>query len=156
MKKSEKAKAKKELAELQERVNALNSIINAPENTMEVIKSYEDACEFLGEDPKDLPFKNPTTSDQEAINANWMMWRITKALNDSWEPNWDDSNEVKYYPRFDMRSAGVGFSHSVCDGWHSTTAVGSHLCFKSIELAEYAGKQFVDIYKKFMVLPNTK
>ncbi len=156
MKTIDKANARKELVALQERVDALKSIIDSPINPMECIKTYNDACEHLGVDPNELPFKSPSNADQEAINANWKMWRIAKALNGDWEPNWNDSNEYKYFPYFNMKSAGVGFSITYYGHWTALTTVGSRLCFKSRELAEYAGTQFADIYKKIMVLPNTK
>lgn len=74
---------------------------------------------------------------------------IAKALNEGWTPDWDDENEYKYYPYFKMGSSGVGFSGSYCDTWFAYAFVGSRLCFKNRELAEYAGKQFEDIYKDF-------
>lgn len=76
---------------------------------------------------------------------------IAECLNEGWKPNWDNSNEYKYYPYFDMRS-GVGFSYSYYDDWDTDTACGSRLCFKSKELAEYAGKTFEAIYKDFLTL----
>ena len=35
-------------------------------------------------------------------------------------------------------------------------ALGSHLCFKSKELAEYCGKQFVNIWADFSLIKNNK
>ncbi|WP_166964664.1 hypothetical protein [Yeosuana marina] len=78
---------------------------------------------------------------------------IAQALNEGWTPDWTDSNEYKYYPWFEMGSAsGVGFSYDGYDHWYSISCVGSRLCFKSRELAEYAGKQFEDIYKEFLTI----
>jgi hypothetical protein len=76
---------------------------------------------------------------------------IAKSLNNGWIPDWDNDKEYKYYPYFDMRS-GVGFSRSDCGDWYSCTDVGSRLCFKSSDLATYAGKQFESIYKDFLTL----
>lgn len=76
---------------------------------------------------------------------------LAKSLNEGWTPDWSNANELKYYPYFEMKGSS-GFRFLVCDGWFSYSRVGSRLCFKSRELAEYAGKQFTDVYKQFMVI----
>lgn len=76
---------------------------------------------------------------------------IAKSINEDWTPNWNDSNEYKYYPYFDMRE-NVGFSFSQCYCWSTFACVGSRLCFKTKELAEYSGKQFISIYKEFLII----
>jgi len=77
---------------------------------------------------------------------------LAKTLNNGWKPNWKDSNEVKYYPWFEMESSsGFRFIDGY-DIWRSGSDVGSRLAFKSDELAKHAGKYFVDLYKDFMVL----
>jgi hypothetical protein len=76
---------------------------------------------------------------------------LTKSLNEGWLPDWNNSNEVKYVPWFDMRGSS-GFRFGGCDYWRTYSGVGSRLCFKSRELAEYAGKQFEEVYKQFMVI----
>lgn len=121
-------------------------------NVMEAVRSFEDACEITGDDPKALPYPNPKNDHEEALNAMHRMWIVTRALNGKWYPDWDNSNEYKYCTWFDMRNAGVGFSDSDCDYWLTSSGVGSRLCFKSAELARYAGKQFKEEYKKIMVI----
>lgn len=76
---------------------------------------------------------------------------LVKVLNEGWVPDWNNSSQYKYTPYFDMRSeAGFGFSYAGYDYWHTRTSVGSRLCFKSSELAKYAGEQFTDIYKELL------
>jgi hypothetical protein len=114
------------------------------------IKSFEDACEDQGVEPETIiPFKSPVNADQKSINAHAKLIVICRAINENKEPNWDDSNEAKYYPYFDMRS-GVGFSFSLSDVWYTRTGVGSRLSFRTREKAEYAANQFLDIYKEFI------
>jgi hypothetical protein len=48
--------------------------------------------------------------------------------------------------------SGSGLSYDVYDYWRAVASVGSRLCFKSRELAEYAGKQFIDIYTDFFII----
>lgn len=113
------------------------------------IKTFEDACELLNIDSS----IGKLDSDSADIQAYKQLKIIVEALNEGWKPNWNDSNERKWYPYFDMRtSSGFGFSHSDFGRWTSSTTVGSRLCFKSEELAEYAGKQFTEIYKQFLTL----
>lgn len=116
------------------------------------IKTFKDACEALGLDP-DTCVPEATGPDGGALQAYAMMFIIARALNEGWQPNWDNNSQYKYYPWFDMRSgSGVGFSYSGCVLSRTCTGVGSRLCFKSSELAMYAGKQFADIYKAMFTL----
>ncbi|MEM7550867.1 MAG: hypothetical protein AAF363_14385 [Bacteroidota bacterium] len=75
---------------------------------------------------------------------------LCKSLNEEWEANWSDEDQPKYYPWFYMDPSGFRFDD--CDYWGTFSYVGSRLCFKSKELAEYAGKQFTDLYRKFMII----
>jgi hypothetical protein len=76
---------------------------------------------------------------------------ITKALNEGWIPDWSNSNELKYIPYFEMRGSS-GFRFHGYVRWLSFSCVGSRLCFKTRELAEHAGKYFIDTYRDFMVI----
>lgn len=77
---------------------------------------------------------------------------IARALNEGWEPDWTDSNEYKYQPYFSDYTSGSGFSFSDYVIWTAITLCGSRLCFKSSELAIYAGKQFIEIYNQFLII----
>lgn len=100
---------------------------------------------------------------------------ITAALNEGWEPQFTE-DKYRYFPWFyfytkeeydmlDDEEKGrcvlrSGFStHSyygfvVCsayyDASYSYTNYGSRLAFKSRELAEYAGRQFIEEWADFM------
>lgn len=116
------------------------------------IKTFEDACKALSI-PTTLPQVDALPEKhRKAIVANYQLYVIAQALNEGWEPNWNDFSERKYYPWFDMETygdapVGSGFSFLGYDCDYTNTFVGSRLCFKSRELAEYAGKQFESIYK---------
>jgi len=124
-----------------------------PEKITDRIKTFEDALRELSvsENMHILLSYIGINGDLLAAQAFLKLTLIARALNEGWEPNWQDDDEVKYYPWFDM-SAASGFAFHVCDGWHSTSFVGSRLCFKTSELAEYAGKQFIDLYKEMFLL----
>ena len=128
---------------------------------MTKIKTIEDACVALGT-TVEIQFpdgiKSLMTPDEIAYRE---LKIITKALNqsdgDEWEPNWNNNNEYKYYPWFDMETyndapAGSGFSYNDCAHVGTYSSVGSHLCFKSRQLAEYAGKEFLETYKRFFLI----
>lgn len=113
----------------------------------ERIKTFEDACEHQGVNVDEFysGCKN-LTIDEIAYKK---LKIIAKALNENKEPDWNNSNEGKYYPYFDMRSAsGFGFSGTDYDLWYTDTNCGSRLSFRSSKLAMYAGKQFTSIYKE--------
>lgn len=119
------------------------------------VKSFDDACREIGVTPKSiLPYdSNGADGDALSINAHAKLIVIARALNEGWTPDWDDSNEAKWYPYFDMRSAsGFGFSYANYGRRCSGTSVGYRLCFKTRDLAEYAGKQFESIYKELLTL----
>ena len=102
---------------------------------------------------------------------------IAEALNEGWKPKFD-GDECRYYPWFyiytkkeyeeldedekkDCRVVGRSHSSAYAHGGVvyalanyasslSYTSYGSRLAFKTRELAEYCGKQFIDIWEKFL------
>ena len=76
---------------------------------------------------------------------------IAKSLNEGWTPDWDDEDQYKYYPWFYLGGSS-GFRFDDYGSWGARSAVGSRLCFKNNELATYAGNQFSDVYKQFMII----
>ena len=85
---------------------------------------------------------------------------ITKAANKidnggkNWKPDWSNGEWDKYYPWFKMNdsSSASGFSCDDYVGWLAGSNVGSRLCFKSRELAEYIGEHFIDLYRDYFVI----
>ena len=109
------------------------------------IKSFEDACQAQDINP-DAVCSDADTSDEAAYKK---LKIIVLAINQGWTPDWNNTNQRKWYPWFNL-SSGFGFSGSyyVCVGTFSD--VGSRLCFESEEKAVYAGKQFLELYKDFL------
>jgi hypothetical protein len=123
----------------------------APKDIKDRVKSFDDALEVLGE--KDVDVKDYWTmvsaALQHSILANQELIIIAKALNEGWKPDWSNLSEYKYSPWFKMNSSsGVGFAYRDYDNWRTHSYVGSCLCFKSSELAKYAGTQFLEVYRK--------
>jgi hypothetical protein len=125
---------------------------------MNKIKTFEDACKALSIDASKLPDVSILPQQhQDAITAHYKLVIIAEALNEGWKPNWNDRSEYKYYPWFEVKASknkpsGSGLSFHGCGGWRSCASIGSRLCFKNRELAEYAGTQFIDLYNDFLTI----
>jgi len=126
---------------------------------MSKIKTFEAACKFLKLDPeKVLPkVTGVPKNHQDAIVAHAKLVIIAEALNTEgndgkpWKPDWTNGDWDKYYPWFDL-SSGSGLSYDDFVGHGSGSSVGSRLCFKSAELAKYAGTQFLKLYEQYFLL----
>lgn len=119
------------------------------QNITDRLKTFEDALEIEGIDSDEFYKSCAGLSPDELYYRKLKI--IVKAANEGWVPDWNNSNEYKYYPWFDMRS-GFGFSGTDYGYSNATTGAGSRLLFKSEELARYIGKQFTEEYKQFMCI----
>jgi hypothetical protein len=80
-------------------------------------------------------------------------------LNEGWKPNWGDGDEPKYFPYFwhedadDEEGVSSGFVFLRTDYGYSYAGAGDglRLCFRTRALAEYAGKQFIEIWNKILL-----
>lgn len=123
------------------------------DNITDRVKSFEDACQVLGISTNVPEVKGLPRKHQKAIIANYKLIVIAEALNEGWKPNWQDSDEYKYYPWFDMSNpAGVGYSHTYNTASYPNAAFGSRLCLKNRELAIYFGQTFTDLFNDSLLL----
>ena len=119
------------------------------ENIMDRIKSYEDACLELGETPLDESnFKLLSFTDDEITYRK--IKTITRALNEGWKPDMLNADQYKWYPWFKVSAGGFVFDDAGYDSSGAGAGNASRLCFKSDELATYAGKQFLQLYSYFI------
>lgn len=122
------------------------------------IKTFEDACKALGLNPSEsLPVVTGMPEKyQAAAIAHSSLMIIADAINQEvspgWKPDWQDYDQCKYSPWFEMDLSASGFSFGVAGYGFSGSYVGSRLCFCSREAARYAGHQFIELYKQMMVL----
>jgi hypothetical protein len=115
------------------------------------VKTFEDACEVKGVDPVSiLPYKAPANSFEKGLNAMAKMMVIAEVLQEGWQADFGNSNQYKYYPWYEYKGAGFGFSITYYGSTRTGTTVGSRLCFPTIELAEYFGKQFLPVINEFL------
>ena len=102
---------------------------------------------------------------------------IAEALNEGWRPKFD-GEECYYYPWFHIYNkkkykkldvdekkhchvvcrsdfiaiayGGVSYAFASIDASNSAASYGSRLAFKTRELAEYCGKQFIEIWEQWL------
>lgn len=123
------------------------------DNITDRVKSFEDACQVLGISTNVPEVKGLPRKHQKAIIANYKLIIIAEALNEGWKPNWQDSDEYKYYPWFDMSNpAGVGCSNTASTASGTFASIGSRLCLKNRELAIYFGQTFTDLFNDSLLL----
>lgn len=113
----------------------------------ERVKTVQDACVELGIDPSTVEKRQYETDNEHAYRCIKV---VAKALNQGWEPDWKDSSEYKWYPWFDMSGSAPSFFGAA--DWRSGSNLGSRLCFKTEELASYAGKKFIKEYREYLVI----
>lgn len=149
------------------RVRTFNDAIEELGEAHEAVKAYRDIEWKLGKEHKDLL-------------AYLKLRIITEALNEGWKPQFTEG-ERRWYAWYELLTkeemdamsdkekeerrvvgrAGYGanaYGGLVCahaGSVSSGTSHGSRLAFKSEELAEYAGKQFAEIYADYCFIPET-
>jgi hypothetical protein len=121
------------------------------------VKTFEDACKVLGLNP-DLPLvTHLPKKDRQSIIAYYKLIIIVRALNEGWEPDFTNSTQLKYWNWFYFSNAGCFVSASTYYTPSDTiTPVGSRLCFKEFELAEYASEQFRELYLEYLFINSIK
>ena len=145
-----------------------------PLDVRERIKTFADAAQAVGiDDPEE--WEEHYSNLEPDVLAYFKLRIIVKALNDGWEPKFVPG-EYRWAPYFVLytkeeiekmneetkarvvyRSSynasahgGVSYAYASYDSGYVYASIGSRLAFKSKELAEYAGKQFTEIYADFI------
>ena len=145
-----------------------------PVDVKERIKTFADAAKAVGiEDPEE--WESGYSDVEPDILAYFKLRIITKALNEGWEPKFIPG-EYRWAPYFllytkeeiekmnaetrarvvfrsgsgAVAGGGVSCAYANYDSACVFASIGSRLAFKSEELAEYAGKQFTEIYADFI------
>lgn len=121
---------------------------------------------------------NVITENNDLI-AFFKLRIITEALNEGWRPQFT-KGERRWFPYFYLYTkeeikkmddktkarvvarsvsnanayGGVSYALASYDSAYVYAHCGSRLAFKNEELAEYAGKQFIDIYADFCFIPK--
>lgn len=115
----------------------------------ERVKSVEDAIKELGENDtevRDYRYLQSSGVSKHIIGYQGAVV-FCKALNEGWVPNWDDTNEYKYYIWWDLRNDNLSCGN--CSFRYFSGYTSSRLHFKNKTLAQHAGK-FPEIFKDYM------
>lgn len=147
----------------------------------ERIKTFKDACNELGEENvlvqayRTAEFNTSGNQNNVSDVVAYLKLRvIAEALNEGWEPQFT-TDECRWYPWFYLykqeeidrmddekkeiwlrgshygygSNCGIAYSH--CARSHSQSVISARLAVKSEELAEYFGKQFIDIWADYLI-----
>lgn len=114
------------------------------------VKTYEDACEELGEQVLNEPaLLKLGVTPHEIITRR--LETITRALNGGKVID-VYSGEDRWYPYFyhNGSPSAFAFDYSSFDTSYAYAGSGSRLSFVSKELSDYAGSQFIDLYRQLI------
>lgn len=121
------------------------------------VKTYEDACKVLGVEPINEQNAKAQGFRSDEI-ARRKLETIAAALNEGWKPDWNNTDQYKYYPYFYIQenakgkgSAGLSYAITSYAPSHSAAYLGSRLCFYASRLARYASNQFTDLYEQILI-----
>ena len=156
----------------------LTLVDDKPEDIKERIKTFEDAVMILGNDNQAAIdyFAISRTHCATDIFAFAKLRVIAEALNEGWVPTFNE-DERRYYPWFYVDTeneygefdeekkschiplrlnnfavvyGGTTYVGENLAGPFSYASFGVRLAFKTEELAEYCGEQFIDIWADFL------
>ena len=121
------------------------------------VKTYEDACKVLGVEPINEQNAKARGFRLDEI-ARRKLETITASLNEGWKPDWNNTDQCKYYPYFYIQenakgegSAGLSYSNASTAATTTFALFGSRLCFHDSCLAQYAGNQFTGLYEQLLI-----
>lgn len=156
-------------------VNGVLTLVDEkPKNVMERIKTFEDACNELGIDYNEWMQDKKELGLEADVIAYLKLRIIEAALNEGWKPQFT-TDEYRYFPWFFLytqseidemseeeksrvvyRSSSNAGAYAITyrDSSSTYASIGSRLAFKTRELAEYAGRQFVEIWADYVFKPE--
>ena len=148
-----------------------------PKDVTDRVKTFEDACRELGEgNPLVQDWKMNVIKSPD-VEAYLKLRIIVAAINEGWEPEFAE-DEWRYSPYFYLYSkekidkmdekdkeglalwggdasigayCGLAFAYSNFAFSNSWANLGARLALKSEKLAAYCGKQFISIWKDFLI-----
>ena len=116
------------------------------------IKTFEDACNKIRVTRALPTLTNGCQELMKATVAAYKLMVIFQAINDGWIPDWNNSDQYKYYPWLRVLSSGSGVSGTSCLYERTGSNVGSRLCTDTYEKSNYMASQFEQEYKDLFLL----
>lgn len=150
-----------------ERVKTFQDAVNELGDDNPLVQQFVCVC--------NIAFNNSSVKFDADIIAYLKLRIIAAALNEGWEPQFTE-DEYRYYAYFYFYTkeeyeqlsdeekgrvvgragsfadscGGLVYSYAVGPSSYSSSNDGVRLAFRTSELAEYAGKQFLDIWADFV------
>lgn len=150
-----------------ERVKTFQDAVNELGDDNPLVQQFVCVC--------NIAFNNSSVKFDADIIAYLKLRIIAAALNEGWEPQFTE-DEYRYYPYFyfytkeeyeqlsdadkkrcvgrsygsAFASGGLVYANTDVGSANSVTLDGVRFAFKTRELAEYAGKQFINIWADFV------
>ena len=115
------------------------------------MNTVEAAFKKCGLDPANLPDVSKLPERFSFLITVFILSVIFEAMNDGWEPDFSNHNQVKYYPWPWVSSSGLGFSDSDCGYGYVDATVGSRLCTDTSEKAIWILEQFPELWKHWLL-----
>lgn len=110
------------------------------------IETVEDACNELGETDEQVKIlrllEQNNIPEKEIAVQQWKV--IVKALNKGWVPDFNNTDQRKYYPWFNLQGGVSLYSVSYVS---QSSFVPPYFLFKDEETVRYAISQFSSVYK---------
>jgi len=103
----------------------------------------------LEQDVEKILFGKDKAEDEvlsEQASVFYELSEKIKEANEGWTPNWDDNNEEKWYPWFDLRSGKVALVNVNC--CYDYSGVPPSLMFKSEEICRKFVEENMELYEK--------
>lgn len=147
----------------------VNGVLTLVDDVKVRIKTFEDACNELGKNHQYVrayrEWMRISYAECKDIAAYLKLRIICEALNEGWRPTF---NKDKFYsPWFYVHlenkpknnkylyygvntHGGYVCAHTNYAGTHAVTYYGMQLVLRTKELAEYCGKQFIDIWCDYL------
>ncbi|MFV0310841.1 MAG: hypothetical protein ACK5KN_04235 [Dysgonomonas sp.] len=118
--------------------------------TLQQIKSYEDACAYNGKQPIDEQALISLGITPKQI-AGIKLEEITLALNKGTAVDIFD-RERRYYPWFWTYDGPAAFAFvlSLCDDAGADAGSGSRLAYREKAASDYSGRQFIELWKEYL------
>lgn len=138
-------------------INGVLTLVD--DNITERIKTFEDACLELGEEHQYVKayreWMRVSFAECEDVTAYLKLRIICAALNEGWVSRYKGGKKG-WSPYFIIKTGTDGLFCPASSYAPSLACVivGSSLCLKSEALATYCGKQFIYIWKDYLLIKN--
>jgi len=123
-----------------------------PDKVNEVM-SFEQACEITGDDPTQLPIVDKVAvRHQKRLIADYKLSIITEALRDNKRPDYNNADQWKYFPVFEVHAtkenpSGSSLSFFLDFFWRRNASVGVRLCTLNSDSTRFSALHFAELHK---------